>query len=268
MSFKKKVLVLMPVHCAPKIALMTLGTWLEACDGSYEADVIIGVHENYHHYHNGLDSLMHLPVRMTKVPEIEWACTSKESAIARYSEMHARNLKEMLFHASYVGFDYLVILDHDLVFKTDFVGWAKDQDADLVGCYMQDRMHAIHVDTVLGNLMFAPKFSVWHMGMSSRFFQKVRANLELISPLVENGWFYDTFSRVIIQNRSEWNLPVLETGCFEMDKMVQHLWSMSFNFGQHQNGDEEYWKRVLAREKAFDERFPKGIGHLFGKVGL
>lgn len=264
----KKVVILMPVHCAPKVAMMTLGSWLEACDGSYEAEIILGVHENYHHYHDGLQSLQDLPVSISFVPEMSWDCQNPADAITRYSKMHSISLKAMLERAGMIGFDHLAILDHDLVFKTDFVGWSMEQEADLVGSYLDDRVVSIHLETDMGVLVFAPKFSVWHMVMSSRFYQKVMEDVGIIFPNVKNGWFYDTFARVIEKNSHEWGLPIKEMKAADMEKMVKHLWSMSFNFGQFTRGVQDYWDRLAECEKVFDSRFPNGIAHLFKKVRL
>jgi len=265
---KKKVVVVIPVHCVPKVAMMTLGTWLEACDGSYEAEIILGVHGNYHHYHDGLWQLRGLPVRISEVQEMNWNCDSKEDSLLRYSKMHSISLKGMFEMAGDIGFDHLAVLDHDLVFKSDFVGWSMSQPEDLTGCYLSDRTEYIPVQTSLGMMMFAPKFSIWHMVMTSRFYQKMMEDVGLVFPQISGGSFYDTFSRVIEKNNLSWKLPMKEMKSGDVDGMVKHLWSMSFNFGPYTVGNNEYCNRLIKCENDFDERYPNGIGHLFERVGL
>lgn len=266
---KQKVVVLVPVHCASKVAMMTLGTWLEAAAGAYDAEIVLGVHQNYHHYHNGLAGLQGLPVSVSTVPEINWYFKNPGDSLIRYSKMHAVNLRAMLEMARNMTFDHLAILDHDLVFKTDFVGWAMGQPEDLVGNYLGDRTEPVSVKTnMAGELMFLPKFSVWHMMMTRGFYDRVLEDVGLIFPEVKNGWCFDTFSRVVEKNKTDWGLPVRVLKEAEMAEMVQHLWSMSFNFGPYTRGGPEYCRRLKEREAAYDQRFPEGIGHLFGKVGL
>jgi len=265
---KKKIMVLVPVHCAPKVAMMTLGTWLDAADGSYTAEIVLGVHQNYHHYHDGLASLQGLPVSIVSVPEINWTTSTPMEALIRYSKMHSVSLSAMLETVRNEPFDHLAILDHDLVFKKDFVGWAAEQDADLIGNFMDDREVPVAIQTGVGPLMFAPKFSVWHMAMTEKFYRRIMDNVNLIFPEIKDGWFYDTFSRVVEMNITKWSLRQKIVKKAEMEEMVQHLWSMSFNFGPYMRGYQDYWDRLHEREMAFDQRFPNGIGHLFGKVGL
>ena len=258
---KPKVIVLVPVHCAPKVAMMTLGSWLEDSDGSYEAEVILGVHENYHHYHNGLNDLSSLPVTVSKVRELNWHGGTPKDALVRYSRMHALNIKAMMEVASTKTFDHLAILDHDLVFNTDFIGYSMKTGEDLIGCYMDDRQHSIKHDTCVGALNFAPKFSVWHLVMSNKYYRNMMSDIEMIFPDIRDGWFYDTFSRVIPKIQ----LPVKVMKQAEIGEMVRHRWSLSFNFGPLVLGNE-YARRLAEAESEFDQRFPSGIETLFQKV--
>jgi hypothetical protein len=263
----KKIAVLIPVHCAPKVVMMTLGTWLESCDGSYQADITMAIHNNYGHYHPDLHILMDLPGTKIRVQEINWSAPDNASII-RYSKMHAVSLSAMLEHVQGVEFDNLAILDQDLVFKTDFVKFAAETGQDLVGCYMGDRTTDICMNTIMGQLWFAPKFSVWHLVMSRTFYQKIMENKELVFPKIDGKFFYDTFSRVIIENKNMWKLPVMELPSDQVNQMVEHRWSMSFNFGHAINGAHAYWDKLAKYEAEYDQRFPHGIKHLFSKVGL
>lgn len=262
---KQKIVILMPVHCAPKVAMMTLGTWLESMDESYTVEIIIGVHENYHHYHQELDSLKQLPVHMTTVKEINWISNDIKQHLIRYSKMHAINLQAMLEYAQTLQFDHLAILDHDLMFHTDFIGWAIQQQADLIGNFMDDRTQNVTLPTLMGFLNFVPKFSIWHLVMSKPFYDKIMENLNLIYPIIQNEHFYDTFSRIIETNTLQWNMPVEILSTSQMNQMVKHLWSMSFNMG-HASGNNDYNQRLQQLEQEYDQRFPNGIQHLFKKI--
>jgi hypothetical protein len=268
MDKMKKVAIAMPVHCAPKIAQMTLGTWLEACDGSYEAKVFVSVHQNYFHYHPGLPELQAMPVTILGVPEMNWSITNMGQSIQRYSTMHCHCLSALFTMIGREEFDYVVVLDHDLVFKADFVKAAMGTGTDLIGGYFGDRKESVIQDTAMGRLMFVPKFTIWHLAMSNVFFRRLMGDCGLIYPIIEDGFFYDSFSRVILKNDAEWNFPVTEWSTAEMEKMVEHRWSMSFNFGQVIHGVHSYHKRLVKYEAEYDARFPRGIRHLFEKVGL
>jgi hypothetical protein len=264
----KKVTILIPVHCAPKVVMLTLGSWLESCDGSYQAEIILAVHNNYHHYHNRLDMLQELPVRLKTVQEIQWYFPDRKESLLRYSRMHALSLQVLMEEARDIQCDYLAVLDHDLVFKTDFVHHAMETGTDLIGSYHSDRTETVSLNTEVGPLWFVPKFSVWHMVMSRKFCDKIMDNIELIFPKIENDFFFDTFSRVVAKNRVNWGLSVTEMNCETIEKMVDHLWSMSFNLGMMIYGAHPYWDRLAKYEAEYDQRFPNGIKHLFAKVGL
>ena len=261
-----KVVVIIPVHCAPKVAMMTIGSWLEAANGSYTAEVILGVHENYHHYHPGLESLQRLPVRLSTVPEMNWVFQTHQEHLLRYSKMHAINLKAAMKVAETIGFDYLAILDHDLVFHQDFIGYGISTQADLIGNYLEDRVDPVELNTDIGRLTFAPKFSVWHLLMTAKFYQKIGSDLDLIFPAIEGGCFYDTFSKVIEANQRDWKMPVKVLSKADIGGLLQHRWSMSFNLGQMIHGHGGYHQRLAQAEAEYDQRFPNGIEHLFQKV--
>jgi len=264
----KRVAIAMPVHCAPKIAQMTLGTWLDSCDGSYQAKVFISVHQNYSHYHPGLPELQAMPVTILGVPEMNWAIADTGQSIQRYSTMHCHCLSALFSMIGREDFDYVIVLDHDLVFKTDFVKAAIDTGTDLIGGYLADRKESVIQNTAVGLLAFAPKFTVWHLAMSKAFFERLSVDCGLIYPTIKDGFFYDSFSRVVLKNKTEWNMPVTEWSSERMAEMVDHRWSMSFNFGQVIYGVHSYWDRLAKYEAEYDARFPNGITHLFGRVGL
>jgi hypothetical protein len=149
--------------------------------------------------------------------------------------MHAVNLHAMMVMASQESnFDNVAILDNDLIFLSDFIGWAMKQGGDLVGNYMGDRREATWTTTSIGNMLFVPKFSVWHLVMSNRFFRMVMDNEGTIFPFVEGQFVYDTFSKTVETNKTEWQLPVTDVGEVEISKMVQpSLKRLAFHIVEH-----------------------------------
>ena len=267
----QKVMVMIPTHCAPKVVMMTLGTWLETYDQSYRAEVLLGVHQNYLDYHPGLPELEALPhVRIAKVKEISWASIDRTpnpwDCVLRYSQMHALNIINLMKVVMGSDFTHVSVLDHDLVFRKDFVKWCLNQPVDLVGCYQADRSEEHRALSGWGVLRYQPKFSVWHMVLSAELYAKTMLQPELVEPAVRGDMFYDTFSRVVEKARGEWGCRVMVLSSADIENWVKHSWSMSFNFGMKQVGPPEYWKRMAEYEAEYDKRFPKGINHLLEKL--
>jgi hypothetical protein len=60
-------------------------------------------------------------------------------------------------------------------------------------------------------------------------------------------------------------MPVEILSTSQMNQMVKHLWSMSFNMG-NTSGNNDYNQRLQQLEQEYDQRFPNGIQHLFKKI--
>jgi len=267
---KPKVIVLIPAHCVPKVLMMTIGTWLEHYDGSYDADVIVSVHDNYHHYHNGLDEIKALAgnrLRIVTVPELDWEEGDYWKRVMRYSRMHARCLLAMMEAAKGSYPDYVALLDHDLMFEEDFIGWSiRDHGrADIVGCFMQDLSADRNVKTEDGyDVMFAPKVSVWHLVMSSRMFECVRNTPNMMEPCKRGNKIYDTFS-MGFEFAKTTGMDVRVFPEAVIAAKVRHLGSSSFNWGSRMHG-QGYGERVSQLELGYSKRFPGGITELLGRL--
>jgi hypothetical protein len=251
---------------------LTLGTWLETYDGSYDADVYVGVHENYSDYHPGMKEIRELEphVRLTLVEEVDWFKPPNSiEQIMRYSEMHSKSLLTMMRRARKESgrFTHAAFLDHDLMFERDFVGWAMRNGGEMVGSLFEDREADRTVTkTEGGESVFAPKPSVWHLVVGRLMFQSMLEWPELIRPGEHGGRVFDTMAWGY-EMAKRWGLKITTCKCEEIAKMVKHLWSLSFNYGPRQFGDEIYARKIMSCEREYDRRFPNGIGELLNKLG-
>lgn len=270
-----KVCLLVAAHCPPKVLKLTLGTWLEAYDRSYAAEVYVGVHGNYAHYHPGLDEIRALepPMKLTWVDEMDWgrpmAMEGGLAHVMRYSEMHARSLLGMMRRARSECPDmtHAAFLDHDLVFKMDFVEWGASLGYDLSGTLFKDRTvdQKVPLD-IGGEVVFAPKISAWHLVVSRIMFDSMLEWPCLVAPCMRGERMFDTLS-LSHEWARRWGMRVRILPEATANEMVVHAWSMSFNYGAKQGDSENYGKKVALYESEYDRRFPKGIGHLLGKLG-
>ena len=259
-----KVAILICAHCRPEILKLTLGTWLEHYDESYDVEVFVSLHSNYSDYSKGLSEIEEMQnVRIVFVDEIEW----NSNHVLRYSAMHAKALAVLMREALKSDCDYLAVLDHDLMFNKDFVKWCIEDygDYDLV-CGRRDGTIA---RTDMGNLRFAPKLTVWNMLMSRRMAVKALEERS-VAPTIRGGIAYDTLA-LAYSKMDEWGLKVGILSEESVEDYVKHLWSLSFNFGivsMLVNGKSmgQYREKVNKYVSIYNNRFPAGIGGLLGKL--
>lgn len=272
MADRNKVVILVAAHCAPKVLKMTLGTWLDKWDRSYDAEVYVSVHNNYHHYHPGMAEIMEMEpfIKVVQVDEMNWGkypLWTVES-ILRYSEAHMTNVLRLMDEAAKgtPDFTHVAVLDHDLVFKEDFVGWAAGKGSDLVCSLFEDRYEDKVVKMGIGvEIPFAPKPSVWHLVMSRKLAQIVSKMPHLLLPGVKNGKCFDSMS-LLYHDAVDMMMDISLVPETYLRRMVEHIWSMSFNYGPLLSSNEEYWKRLGECEVEYDKMFPEGIGKLLEKL--
>lgn len=268
---KQKAVLMIAAHCHPKILKLTIGSWLQTYDGSYDAEVYVGLHSNYHHYHDGLGDIVSMEgaVRISYVEEMDWRRNPDQMEwIMRYSEMHSRNLLAIMKKADAEGggFTHAAILDNDLVFEQDFVKWAMERNADMVCSLLGDRDQDTEVRTELGmNAVFAPKPSAWHMVVHRRLFDEMLRRPELVKPGMFEGKMYDTAARALRFTRESPRGVVNVYESKELEKMVRHSWGSSFNYG-HIHDRRGYGSKVERLSAEYDRRFPKGIDGLLDKL--
>jgi hypothetical protein len=250
------VLVLTAVHCQPEVIEYTLGTWLETYDGSYRASVCISLSDDFESVCKRTDRILSLspPVDIIRVP------TLKDCGIFKYSAIHANCIRAMLEHCQDIPYTHVAILDHDLEFKKDFIKWGLTQDADWVCSLFDDRSHILDLD----GKHWAPKCSIWHSLLSRELAQRITQFHSLIMPSVECGQVvYDTMAKAFEFATNNWGMDVRIHSEEDIEKVVKHLWSLSFEFGPQNDG---YYDRLSLLKQKHESRFPNGIGHLLGKL--
>lgn len=276
---RKKLAALIPVHTYPKVAELTIGSFLRAHQ-DYEIDIHVGCHSNYSDYCKDLslfDDLRGL-VQMHLVDEIDWL-GAYNACWYRYSVMHAKNLENLLRQARFAVFDQVVILDHDLFIKKDFITPLNEQcpDADLIGCLFEDRAGLKPYDTEHGEKVYsAPKVSVWHSILSRRLYEEIlkdpgaiypkilyrearKSYLDAYRPPEDRPIFVDTFAEIyhrVAYGNAGWKAGIVET-C-EFQPKVDHFYNSSFNYGSRTRG-QDYSEHVKAITEIFRREFPEGI---------
>lgn len=274
-----KLVALVPVHTSFPVAALSIGSFLRE-HREHEIEVHVGVHSNYADYTNDLSLFDELKGIATihKVDEIDWM-GEYNTCFYRYSVMHAKNLENLIKKVTRTDFDYVVVLDHDLHVKTDFVTKCLQRypGADLIGT-LQDNKDAIwSFVTMQGQQVNCmPKISAWHLLMSRRLFKLVVENTERIYPKLIEGdarslftkgleglpdapLFVDTFAEILHRCRSkffgEMHVGILKTE--EFDGWVRHFYNSSFNYGQRTRGD--YPAHIAEIEKMYRAKFPEGL---------
>jgi len=182
--------------------------------------------------------------------------------------MHVLNLLNMMKAVQGREFSHAFIFDHDLLFHRDFVAWflANHAEADVCGCLLDDvNEPRVSASDDSGELLtYHPKISVWHLGMSRRFFDKVVEVPDAMFPVRQGKEIYDTFARGLKWAREDWGMLAKVLPQKEFAEVVTHWWSASLNFGYR--FDKDYCNRILRLESMYDQMFPQGIGHLLEKV--
>jgi hypothetical protein len=267
----RSVRVLIPVHTVPEVVKLTLGTWLTYYDGSYPAEVVLCLHENYRDYCKREEEILSLPnVRVIRVPEIR----HQDHGVMCFSVQHSMALRALLDDARGRAFTHVAVLDQDLVFQDDFIAWSMAQDSDWVLCLFEDRREwkdLIHIKSIT----FAPKPSVWHTVFSRRVYDIIKENTAVVSPEQIASVMYDTFAKVFEYATCEWGVDVSVFKCAEIAGHVEHLWAASFNYGllnarrdarDERDAVSKHRQRMAGFKERYESLFPDGIDHLLEKL--
>lgn len=273
-----KICVVVAAHAPWHVVELTLGSFLRVHQ-QHEIDIHVGVHLNFCHYTNDYQMFKDLKgiAQIHMVPEIDWQANNAN--IFRYSEMHAKNLENLLFHAAYYEFDRIVILDHDLLVRRPFFNecMLRYPDADLIGAAFDDIVGLREFKADGGQLLYAlPKISIWHTILTRKTFDKIMENTRVIYPRMlsneERGRYFpiygadkdlpvfvDTFADVFHKVRHEWGLKHALVPQPEFDGWVQHFSGSSFNYGFRILGGDRYTARMNASLETFRKEFPEGL---------
>ena len=270
MSLRPHICVLIPVHCTPKVAKLTLGSFLAAADGSYDITVVITIHENYHHYRDDVAEIkaMSPRVKILEVKEIDWGAYDNLDYVRgtmRYSEQHGKTLMALMSAAASKQFSHVLILDHDLSFKRDFVSWGLALQSEVFGYLFRDKSDDNHITMENGRkIAFAPKLSVCHILLTRKAFDFIMTDASMVVPSFESGVVYDTFSKAYLEmKKAGINMTIWPEASF-ID-IVEHKGSMSFNWGGRTH--KENFPQLLAKVEAeYDAMFPNGIDDLLTTI--
>ena len=270
-----KVKLLVACHTIPEVINLTLGTWLESYDGSYDADITISIHENYRDYCEREDEILSLPnVKVLRVPEINYY----QHGLMRYSIQHATVLTHLLESCRGAEFTHVAMLDHDLVFQDDFISWAIRgfPDSDWTLSLFDDKPDPREVvATTGGKLVFAPKPSVWNMVFSRHVYDCIMGDTKVIVPECVGNFQYDTFAKAYEHALCDWGVSVNVLPEADIQQHVNHLWSSSFNYGffharyttrTDEDARDKYRRKMDSLIAMYQSRFPNGIGHLLEKL--
>lgn len=280
---KSKLAVLCCAHTYPEVAELSIGSFLRE-HSNYEIDLHVGCHSNYADYCKDLRLFSDLKGigSVHLVDEIDWLGVYN-ACWYRYSVMHAKNLENLFRQVRYSDFDHLVLLDHDLFVKGDFVTPLLEAapDGDLIGDLFEDEADLRPYETAHDEKIYrAPKISVWHALLSRRLYEKILKNPSLIYPKMITGddlesWrklygqkedrpiFADTFAQVyhaVVTGPEDMSVCVPGSDLFR--DRVTHFYNSSFNYG--------YWTRresypahiqsiIDVWKKEFPDGLPKGI---------
>lgn len=270
-----KITVIIPIHCEPEVAKLTIASFLKYHNG-YDLDIHVGFHSNYHHYTGNTSLFNELKdiVSFHSVDEIDWLSDEYNSCWYRYSVMHCVNLHNLMKNIRYYDFDYLLILDHDLFFKDDFLTKFLDNGYDLISSLFDDLKKPRSVKTIYdGELIWSfPKLSVWHTLISRRLFDILIDDVSLLFPNVvrsqdrfeflkyydldDRPVFFDTlamFWHYVKANNVPYKIDVKN----EFDNYVDHFFCSSFNYGSRTNSN--YFEHIADIRKLYYKEFPNGI---------
>jgi len=272
-----KVALLIAAHCVPEVLKLTVGTFLDVHDGSYEASLYVSLHANYHHYHPGLDEITSMPnVDFTFVDEIDW----NSAGLLRFSTMHAKSLLSLLQRVAMTDCTHVAIFDHDLIFYRDFVSWALRGrlDADWVCGLFDDLSHPRRIarglpPNPLKTRTFFPKPTVWHMLISRKMLDALVKTPKTVMPEERDDLVYDTFAKAY-QEAIVSDMDIRVIPCSEFAPVVKHLWSLSFNYGfvearatrSEKEARRHHGARVQKAVAEYRRRFPDGIEHLLRRL--
>jgi len=266
-----KCCILCAAHCDPKVLKTTIGTWLDTYDQSYEAELYVGLHSNYSDYHPGLGELLGMIpyVKFVRVKEIDWnAPRTPLETTYRYSEMHARSLLTIMtaMRKDCKNFTHVAILDHDLIFYKDFIGWAMRTKADLVGSLFEDRSIDRELETeIAGSIVSAPRVSVWHMVLSKKLFDAIKDISTMVKNHLYKGRVFDVMAMTYeIAKMVGMNVRIEPEETIA--RLVRHLGSMSFNFSKIVHSLDSYNANMRVCESEYARRFPNGIDRLLRKL--
>lgn len=273
-----KLAVIIPAHCQPDILRLTLGSLLRT-HVQHDLDIHVGFHFNYRDYCDDLSIFDDLRgvASVHLVHEIDWNAHAGD--INRYSLMHSRHIMFLLQQIRYCTFDYVLLLDNDVLLHRDLAAEAP-LPADLAGALFDNVPHAR--PSVRGNgtpFYTLPKIVPWYLLISRKLYEiliqqpwcleprDIEFNAGVYKDLCAqynlepgNLIFIDTFARVLHQVRHDptWAFTLRLFDYARFDSGITHFRHSSFNYGRVSAPGSE--SRIL---EAYKHEFPSGVADLF-----
>lgn len=254
----QKVCVVIPSHSPSFFTKMTVCSLIQQ-EPLLDLNIHVGIHSNLSDYTDDFSMFNELRqvCQFHIIDEIDWVLNNDN--LMRYSEMHAKNLENLFKNVKYYDWDWLVVLDNDLLIKEGFITNLINRfpSGDLIGTLFNDRTHWEDVTTAHGDdISFAPKVSPWNLLMSRKLYNTIMTDSKVIYPVNYENLYFDTFAKVLdscIYNH-EWDFNVQIIPTEEMGKMVHHFFFSSFNYG-FTNSHKDYQFAL----NEYNIHFPQGI---------
>lgn len=273
-----KLAVIIPAHCQPDILRLTLGSLLRT-HSRHDLDIHVGFHFNYRDYCDDLsifDDLRGM-ASVHLVHEIDW--NAHAGNINRYSLMHSQHIMFLLQQIRYCTFDYVLLLDNDVLLHRDLAAEAP-LPADLAGALFDNVTCAR--PGVRGNgtpFYTLPKIMPWYLLISRKLYEALIHDPNCLAPmdvcrpdplhrtlLDEYGLtsdsliFIDTFAWILhcIRYDPRWAFTLRLFDYTRFDSGLTHFRHSSFNYGRVSAPGSE--SRIL---EAYKREFPKGVADLF-----
>jgi hypothetical protein len=274
---KRKIAVAISSHSPAPFTQMTIASLIDNCGGKSDLNIHIGVHSNLSDYTNDLSlfddtkKVAHIHL----VDEIDWM--AHNSDVYRYSKMHSKNLENILKNVKYYDFEYLLLLDNDLLIQRDFITEILDKydGADLIGHYFCDNASP---NTVAENfagevIQMLPKCSVWCTLISRDLFNRIlkepdllyaervddyhrKIHIQEFYPMIDPQLpvVFDTFSKILLIEKEGWRFIIKPES--EIMRDTYHFMGSSFNYGLRQGGIDTKVEKAWEMYKA---KYPEGL---------
>lgn len=270
-----KIVVASAVHCPAPVANLMVGSVANTIPKGHEISYHMGVHKNYGDYTHDYSLFTDLDgiANFHFVDEIDW--NQYHDYIHRYSIMHAKNIYNVFQALKYFEWDYILITDQDVFYKSIPIDHIIDNSIDFYTDIFDAKEQPWTTTNVRdkAKILVMPKPSACHMILSRKAFTYCDEHNVFPEETTNgevNGWylrmygdlstklpvFYDTFSKMYHNIRYGSTLKT-EIGSFN----ATHFSKCSFNYGAWTVADK-YWDYISRIEKIYNDNFPNGLAWL------
>lgn len=279
-----KICVIIPSHSPSQYTKLTIATLLRTVGKKHDLNIHVGVHCNYSDYTDDTSLFDELKgiAQIHCTEEIDWNLHNEDNY--RYSKMHCKNMENIFKNIKYYDFDYLVVLDNDMYIKSDFISQLTENktEYDFIFDFYENQNKIRIVTTERGpdgqyNLTtyFAPKIAGWNIIISKKLFDRMMQDLSVMYPekiedrerilyyknfypeINENyPLLFDTYAKLMHMCLYEWKDLNVKNTNGEFEKLIEHYFCSSFNYGMRIVGNVEGESKV---SKIYQLEFPNGL---------